>query len=73
MEQKERMEGLPLIVVTDKETFDQTELNRIVVVEEDDGLNHLSLLRLMANRSRRTSIFSKNRNKQVNKILKMDF
>ena len=72
------MDGLPLIVVHDK------EVQSIEIADEDDdddSLNHLvvhhhrnlssqpsirSLISLMANRSRRPSIFSKSRLKKVN-------
>ena len=66
-----RMDGVPLIVVNDKEGLENND-DTIEIVEEDvDGMNNLSvhcrqssigsLLSLMANRSRRPSIFSKTR------------
>ena len=72
------MDGLPLIVVNDREdqSIEMTDED-----DDDDSLNHLvvhhhrnlasqpsirSLISLMANRSRRTIIFSKSRLKKVN-------
>ena len=82
MEKNLRKDGLPLIVVTDKEAFDKTEQS--IEIVEDDSLNLLtvhhhqdlvpqssitSLLSLMANRSRRPSIVSKTRYKKVTVII----
>ena len=68
MEQNTRQDGLPLIIVTNKESLDNAGECEGVV--EDDDPDHLavhrghvvrSMLNLIANRSHQPSSFSKNR------------